>query len=410
MANAAHLTRAPRKSKSADARKPYPDFPLSIHPTGRWCKQLQTPSGRKMFYFGELSDWRAALARYKAEVEALVAGETPPPRTADGAFTLLDLMNHFLHHKQARVQTGELTVRSWNDYKETGDVLMEVLGQDRGADALRPADFEKLRQHFCERWASVRVGNEIGRVKTILKFGVENEHIQAPKYGQAFDKPSKKVLRKAKKDRGQRLYTHKELHKLIDAAPQPMRSMILLGLNGGLGNHDCGTLTLGSVNLKTGWLTHPRPKTLVDRRIPLWPETVASIQEYLETRREPKRGTAADLLFLTTQRKAWTRQGTISADGAGKSKVSGISNPVAASFRRLCRKVGVPSGHGFYALRHVFRTIGRGARDREAIDALMGHSDASMAGHYIEDDLPDERLRAVTEFVRAWLYPAEAEK
>ena len=41
-------------------------------------------------------------------------------------------------------------------------------------------------------------------------------------------------------------------------------------------------------------------------------------------------------------------------------------------------------GRGPYTMRHVFRTIADEALDRVAIDAIMGHSDPSMGGHYRE--------------------------
>ena len=60
-------------------------------------------------------------------------------------------------------------------------------------------------------------------------------------------------------------------------------------------------------------------------------------------------------------------------------------------------------GFCFYGLRHVFRTVADAARDHVAIDMIMGHADPSMAGHYRER-IEDERLVAVAERVRRWLF------
>ena len=38
-----------------------------------------------------------------------------------------------------------------------------------------------------------------------------------------------------------------------------MRAMILLGINGGFGNADCGTLPLTAVDLERGLIDYPRP-------------------------------------------------------------------------------------------------------------------------------------------------------
>jgi integrase len=61
-------------------------------------------------------------------------------------------------------------------------------------------------------------------------------------------------------------------------------------------------------------------------------------------------------------------------------------------------------GLGFYALRHTFETIAGGSRDQVAVNFIMGHVDESMAAEYREE-IEDERLIAVTNHVRAWLYP-----
>jgi len=76
----------------------------------------------------------------------------------------------------------------------------------------------------------------------------------------------------------------------------------------------------------------------------------------------------------------------------------------------LLDNLGINGKRNFLALRHGFRTIARGARDREAVDFIMGHTDQSMAIHYLEDSLPDERLGNVTEFVRKWLFSDGAAK
>jgi integrase len=60
-------------------------------------------------------------------------------------------------------------------------------------------------------------------------------------------------------------------------------------------------------------------------------------------------------------------------------------------------------GRGIYALRHVFQTVGGASRDQVAVDAIMGHSDQSMAATYREG-IGDDRLQAVAALVHRWLF------
>jgi hypothetical protein len=64
--------------------------------------------------------------------------------------------------------------------------------------------------------------------------------------------------------------------------------------------------------------------------------------------------------------------------------VTGIDNPVAKSFRVLLDSLKIGGKREILALRHDFRSTAPGARDREAVDAIMGHVDESMAGHCLK--------------------------
>jgi integrase len=178
---------------------------------------------------------------------------------------------------------------------------------------------------------------------------------------------------------------------MIAAATVNVRAMLLLGINCGFGNADVGNLPLSVVNLDAAMIDFPRPKTGIARRCPLWPETVAALREALAHRPEPKDPTDASLFFVTRCGASWA-----------KDK---YTSPLVLEVRKLLKALGINGrkGLGFYTFRHVFRTVADGAKDQPAADLIMGHEVPHMSAIYREG-IADERLRAIADHVRAWLF------
>src|SRR6516164_4899165 len=102
---------------TAKPAKPYPDFPLTAHPAGYWCKKIRG----QLHYFGPWADPDGALKKYLAEKDALHAGREPRPDPE--ALTVKDLCRQFLAAKKALVESGELTKRSYKDYEDACDLI-----------------------------------------------------------------------------------------------------------------------------------------------------------------------------------------------------------------------------------------------------------------------------------------------
>ncbi len=88
----------------------------------------------------------------------------------------------------------------------------------------------------------------------------------------------------------------------------PLTAMILLGVNCGFGNADVGTLPLSALDLAGGWINFSRPKTAIERRCPLWPETVAALREWLAVRPLAKLSEHQQLVFLTAKGGSWAKE------------------------------------------------------------------------------------------------------
>jgi integrase len=342
-----------------------------------------------MYYFGLWDDPGAALAKYREQADALHAGRTPRP-DPDGGVTVKDACNAFLNHKKALVDTGELAPRTWGEYKATADLLVGAFGKQRLVADLGPDDFATLRNKMAGRWGPVRLGNTIQRVRFVFKYVLDAGLTDRPvRFGPGFARPSAKTLRLHRARRGLRMFEADEIRRLLGAAGPNMRAMILLGVNCGYGNADVGTLPLAALDLDAGWVRYPRPKTGIDRRAPLWPETVQAMREVLARRPDPKDPAAAGLVFVTRCGAPWAK--TVE------------DNPVSKETRKLLDALGIDGHRGFYCLRHTFETIGGEAKDQVAVDYLMGHARDDMASVYRER-ISDTRLKAVTDHVRAWLF------
>jgi integrase len=410
--------------------KPYPEFPLTAHSSGQWCKSIRG----KLKYFGPWArmkkgkwervtrdGWQKALDRFNSESEALYRNRKPRPR-AD-TLTVADLCNAFRSAKEDLLLNGELSPRTYQDYVRITDRLVRFFGKNTLIDDLAADDFEALRKDVAKTCGFVRLGGEIRQSRMVFKYGFDNSLLDRPvRFGSGFKPPKAAVLRKHRNERGSKMFGPAEIRALINAAGPQLKAMILLGINCGFGNSDCGTLPLSRVDLDQGWHNYPRPKTGVQRRCPLWPETVEALRVAIAERPTPKNDADADLLFVSRLGNRWAKDTSAS--------------PITAEFCKLLNRPRCPkcgkieaadaeqcggcewkpvkgekwaklhrTGVNFYALRHTFETIGGESRDQVAVDHVMGHTPPAndMSAVYRER-ISDERLRAVVDHVHAWLF------
>lgn len=386
---------------------PYPDFPLFAHNGQRWAKVIR---GRR-HYFGSVADgWEAALALYDAQKGDLHAGRTPRPEPE--GVTVDEAVNRFLRAKRLKVESGELMPRTWDGYKIICARIKAFFGGKRMVDDLRPEDFENLRAEFARTHGPQALKVDVTATRVVFRYAYDVGLIEQPvKFGPEFKPPSRKTLTKARHAKGPRLFTAAELRQMIGTAGGPLKAMILLGLNGGLGNNDVGLLPFSALDLEGGWIDYPRPKTGNERRIPLWPETISALKDAIEARPDPKHEADAELVFITARGLPWAKGREIKTVDEGKTKKErvAIDSPVSKETRRLLDGLGIKRpGATFYSLRHVFQTIGEESGDQVATRSIMGHAPHSsdMSAVYRER-IANERLQRVVNHVRNWLLTAD---
>lgn len=370
-------------------RKPYPDFPLGWHVAGYWCKRIR---GR-LHYFGQRNGtWEEALLHYQDVRDDLHAGREPRQKNDPNAVTIKYAFDHFLTEKERSVESGELTDRSFQEYVRSCKRFGAEFGNERLLSDLRPEDFAAYRAKLAKAWAPTTLTGEILRVRVALKHAYDAGLIESPvRYGTQFKLPTKKTLRVHRNEKGERLFNASELRQLIDAADVQLRAMILLAINCGFGNRDCGRLEMKHLDLDKQWVRLPRSKTGIRRHAPLWQETVEAIRAALEKRYTPRDKLYADLIFVTKYKRAWYCE-------------SGKDDAISKAFRKLLDSEDLyRPGLSFYALRHQFETIGGECLDQVAVSYLMGHSDTSMSSVYRER-ISDERLLKVAEHIHGWLF------
>ena len=395
--------------KNSKPKKPYPQFPLFAHSTKQWAKKIK---GRT-WYFGTWDDPDAALAKFNDQIHEIMAGRDPRRTAASSVSSaelgVYDMCNLFLERQEARVKAGEITNRHFGDCVKSCKLLTDHFGKFQRSSALRVADFQAFRAAFPATWGPTKLTNEIQRIRSAFKWAFDSELIPAiPNFGPDFKPPTKTVGRRDQQQRqavrgGKLDFSAAEIRSLLDASDGWLHACILLGVNGGMGNADCGRLSTKFLDLKSGWYDLPRHKTGVDRRFQLWPETIKAIRAAMLERPIVKNDEHEDLCFLTSRgMPIWFE--------SSNTKSSGFRDSVSKAFTALCSTCDVArSQRGFYSLRRTFETVAGGSKDQVATDVVMGHCDQSMAAVY-RQGIEDQRLIDVANFVHAWLFPKAKKK
>jgi integrase len=181
--------------------------------------------------------------------------------------------------------------------------------------------------------------------------------------------------------------------------------MVYLAINCGYGNSDIATLPSRYIDLRTNWISYPRPKTSVPRKAKLWDETRIALETAMATRPAAAKSEFEGLVFLTPTGLPFVRS-SLEIDDQGQTTISQIDE-ITKAFRRLLKRLGIHrKGLSFYSLRHTAETYA--GADQVATDVLMGHVTPGMSSNY-RHGIAEARMEGVAANLHSWLFGKECE-
>ncbi|QDU55818.1 hypothetical protein [Aeoliella mucimassa] len=203
--------------------KPYPGFPLTANGNGQWSKKIHG----KVYYFGTWSDWRSALDNFHNQRDYLYLGQTPPTT----ATTVANILDAFLDDREVARDSGDLTERSYDEYRTICDTIVATLGKARPVEAIHNNDLGRLRSVLGkgkngQQLAPSSHKRHLTIARMIFKYA--NQELGCDiRYAVALRSPSARAIRQRRNEVGERLFTADEIRALVKAAKPQLRAALL---------------------------------------------------------------------------------------------------------------------------------------------------------------------------------------
>ncbi len=452
----------PKHTPSERPSKPWPEFPLFPHSTGRWAKKIKG----KLHYFGPWSDPDGAYQRYlvrTVNAEQLPARKTAkkaakntphrpdrvpkpwpgfplylhssgqwakkirgefhyfgteaqaafnlyqsqkadleagrtPKPTGDYHLNVKDMVNLCLTLKETKVETGELGRRTYKEYQRCGRRLMRVLGRTELVQNLGPTDFLKLRRDMTKTLKSLT------SIKAdIRKIMVFFNFAYTEGY---IDRPVRPGdAFKTPSAAALRREREQKADRMFQA--EQIRAMLAKA------NPQLKAMILLGINCAFG---NTDCALITKNKLDLDGGWVNYARPKTGVRRRCplwKETVDALKIVVAQESKHPEYKNRVFAVDKRKPEADHIDDGrrISLYFRLLLDSLGIPNDSpNFYALRHTFVTVALQTRDREAIRAITGHgpNSSDMLETYNEADVADDRLLAVSNHVHSWLFTTES--
>jgi integrase len=380
----------------ARPRKSIPSYRLH-RPSGHAYSDFTDPlTGRRRSVCLGLWDSPESRAEHARLVAEVAVGRPAPA----AGLTVNELLLAFLRHAQAhyRRADGTLTDEVAN-YKQAFRLVREAYGHTPAA-AFGPLALKAVRQRMIDRgWCRRNVNQQVGRVRRVFKWGVENELVPPPVLVALKAVGGLQAGRSAAKETApvppvEDAVVDATLPHLNRHVAGLVRFQRLTGCRPGeaVAMRRCDLVTAGPV-----WVFRPPQHKVAHKNLAravfLGPQAQALLTEFptvspdeyvFSPRREREERNAKRAAERTTKYYA-SRQGRQSRKAHPK-RVPGARYTVASygyAIRRACAKRGLEPWAP-NQLRHSFATEVRKAHGLEAAQVLLGHARADVTQVYAE--------------------------
>ena len=137
-------------------------FPLTLHPTGQYCKKIKG----KLYYFG--TDKKKALQHYLEQAVYLHTGKGVKPKFANGGLSLKTLCNLYLDHQESQATIGQIKLRHVYDITGLLRDFVKFIGPNRSISEISTIDV----QNYCRKLiktgkAPNTINNRIATIKAM---------------------------------------------------------------------------------------------------------------------------------------------------------------------------------------------------------------------------------------------------
>ncbi|MEM7813091.1 MAG: hypothetical protein AAF532_16565 [Planctomycetota bacterium] len=364
---------------------------LYLHKRGYYCATI---AGKKWNFGRDRTSAVAAFLSERAYIKAY--GKRAPVRVAESPTgrTLGSLCELFLDHQRQRVKAGDLTEGEGVTREQTCARLISWFDADTEVAELGPEVWAAYRVRLADEYAPSTVASYVSRDRQVFRWAYDEGIIdKPPRFGASFRAPREERIRAAAIAKGEKVITPEQWWALEREASTHMRAFLWLGINCAFGATDFGTLEPKAVDLDRMILNFPRAKKSTPRLAALWPETAEAMNEARSNQPPAATNEARDRWFRTRTGRVWKNEGE-------------PNDQVMPVFIKLAGAVGHPKVRPSW-LKHTFETEALKSRDDFAVDLVRGHKERHIRRvyrHRIDDPEYVERVRAVTDRVRTWLW------